>query len=1777
MSDEKDIKVQKELINQKIIELKYIEKTLSLFHKDKYREEIRKIKEILENLKRNKTLQNKDNKQILEDISNLSKLKSLCSVIDKVKDLLLFKIIYKNVNERDQENRFNKAITLLDEINKDLHKDSITIKELYSKNKIIFDKIIEKLGNNEELFNRFIQQIVVYFNLDKIGPKFNDLIILFQSKKYEKEINSIAYFFKNFQDDKHFFNKFPNNYETLSQKDFDEFKKDLEMLKNEGIYNYVEKKNYLKFFFAFYEQNEAINYLLSYIDKIEQIRLLYDKLDPNNKAITIRDIKNLEECIKTFKRFKELKNNFEIFNYIKQLTTEQIDKFISYSKNYLSFIDLENDDYFNDNFGDNIYHKINGILDNSSFNFNQDNESFFLENNNEIISFEELINLKNKITIKDEKSKEYYTAKLQKLNFFKILISNTETIYNNMIFFRIKGCNLPISIKINTKHLETKYIIEEKEKSFEEIINFLSKVKSDYISQLDYCYKNDKYLRFLYGKLFRKLVLHLQCNYDIDIISRFILNKINNNEIIKDGELLNNYNANDYLSHHQLMIENSFQNISNYLITLFNNNETSFYNHYNKILIKGINNYKGIYLHKCIDESMEEFVIKIYIDKLGQLPMAQNILFCNQETTQEEMQAFFYRSILCDYNTLFTVIINDSFSDYQQNLMYNFISELLSYRREIMKIKNEKEKTNTYLDSCIIFVYGDNINDLTFLGELGEDIKFGDENINTKFNDNSIIKNVKVISSDFCGLGKSYEIKKEISEYNKIYYYFTISETDSKNDIFVKLENLLKKIKKENKENYDKIAIHLDMPEHGDISIINEFLFSFLITKFYCYNGNIIFIPNEIEIYVEIPNNFNNNYLSKYGLLNIFERKNITLDKMPKLDLPKEAINIFKNTLGYDSLDKIEQFIKDKIGMKNYSYYQVQIFLKILISQLSNFKGNIKFIEGGKDVTEKTIMEIVNSTKYFVSNSFSRILLQKNANENNFIELCSKIYDYDLENIRYDLPLVSIQKGKYSFDKIYIGKEKVRENKSDNHIYLGMLKSFLNLQNDIEKDIGENKSLLSILNSDNYILTNDIFRKMVLIYYRIKANIPVILIGEEAIGKLSLVIKLNQLLNNGEKTIRVINIHPDLSELKICNIMKEINERSNLVKKETWVYFDNIYTCPSFSLIKEIFINRTFNGEKLNDKIRIIGAYCPYRPKRKNFHELKRGDNRSEKLVNKVKTLPLSLLYFVFNFGYMNQEDEKKYIFSILNNLFTEEEKNLHLITTEIILKCNEFLRKIYDPSIISLGEISKFLKLVQFFMRYYEIKEECMNKKGKQDKNLLFKIKSIICSIYICYYNKLSDEMHKHNFNFAIKSIILKLVNSIEENDKNEKTDEFIKGSLFDEIKYKPLKEDLSNEEINNFSDLLKIEQDFILNKIELDIGIGKNDLLKENIFLSFISLLTNIPLILIGQTGTSKSLSIELIKKSMKGKYSKDKFFKKFPRIIPIELTCSDSTTSEDIENIFEIANNKFRHYYNKNNKEMPIFVILFDKIHLLETKIFNILCTKLKYEGINERINFIGLSNYNLNTSLINNSFVVCLPNLEEQSDNLLYTTRCIVESIDEDLSEEKIFEILSRSYYEYKNKLYFIQKLIALKKFTTDNEDENDLNLEHAMFEEIQVMNDFRNVLENTKTIEADFHRVDNFFDLIKGIVKDMEGLNYDEEEIAQIVKKHIEINFGGLDYEIDIDLNLKFDDIRREINLVKDILDGGEKINDKIRIGSEVVFKNIYNLMCKRYGLNDYQI
>jgi hypothetical protein len=88
------------------------------------------------------------------------------------------------------------------------------------------------------------------------------------------------------------------------------------------------------------------------------------------------------------------------------------------------------------------------------------------------------------------------------------------------------------------------------------------------------------------------------------------------------------------------------------------------------------------------------------LDKIGKIPIAQNILITSKETSYEEMQAFFHRSILCKYNTLFVVEINGSFSNYQQRCMNIFIDKLLTYKN---KIFNEKNNDNEIIDKSNTF------------------------------------------------------------------------------------------------------------------------------------------------------------------------------------------------------------------------------------------------------------------------------------------------------------------------------------------------------------------------------------------------------------------------------------------------------------------------------------------------------------------------------------------------------------------------------------------------------------------------------------------------------------------------------------------------------------------------------------------------------------------------------------------------------------------------------------------------------------------------------------------------------------------------------------------------------------------------------------------------------------------------------------------------------------------------------------------------------------------
>lgn len=115
------------------------------------------------------------------------------------------------------------------------------------------------------------------------------------------------------------------------------------------------------------------------------------------------------------------------------------------------------------------------------------------------------------------------------------------------------------------------------------------------------------------------------------------------------------------------------------------------------------------------------------------------------------------------------------------------------------------------------------------------------------------------------------------------------------------------------------------MTESEETSIVNEFFFSFLITRFYTNNENNIYISKNIQIFIEISNCFID-YLSKFSILTIFDKENITFNNMPKFDYSNDIIRHFEDMKGINSNEDVQKFVKINIGdgdqNSKYSYHK---------------------------------------------------------------------------------------------------------------------------------------------------------------------------------------------------------------------------------------------------------------------------------------------------------------------------------------------------------------------------------------------------------------------------------------------------------------------------------------------------------------------------------------------------------------------------------------------------------------------------------------------------------------------------------------------------------------------------------------------------------------------------------------------------------------------------------------------------------------------------------------
>ena len=382
-------------------------------------------------------------------------------------------------------------------------------------------------------------------------------------------------------------------------------------------------------------------------------------------------------------------------------------------------------------------------------------------------------------------------------------------------------------------------------------------------------------------------------------------------------------------------------------------------------------NYKGVYIHYINgSENLEKYLFCIYLYITKNVPASQNILLCSKDISNEELTAFLYRALLCEYNACFII---GGIESLESDKRVKFLSLL----NNILKKKNRK------IESCLILLYTDEEIDiyktlisLTYIQLL--DIK--EKNYVYKWIKKEELNYDLTYSSKF-GIGKSKDIELNIKILNKKYIYFPFGGFINRKDIFERIKNLEAHWLSPECNPKD-CAIHLDIYDSDQIDLMTEFLISILITKLYGHGEDMFYFPKEIEIHIEIPNEFFD-IKEKFKILDLFSGYSMGLQQLitendinsnvqivanflqlmenekefKKFSLYFEGLTPYSFSLYLDNgkykkpkildayychnliLNKVKQMIPEP------NYYQIKSFIDIFATQLKSFIRNFTINE----------------------------------------------------------------------------------------------------------------------------------------------------------------------------------------------------------------------------------------------------------------------------------------------------------------------------------------------------------------------------------------------------------------------------------------------------------------------------------------------------------------------------------------------------------------------------------------------------------------------------------------------------------------------------------------------------------------------------------------------------------------------------------------------------------------------------------------------------------------
>ena len=523
-------------------------------------------------------------------------------------------------------------------------------------------------------------------------------------------------------------------------------------------------------------------------------------------------------------------------------------------------------------------------------------------------------------------------------------------------------------------------------------------------------------------------------------------------------------------------------------------------------------------------------------------------------------------------------------------------------------------------------------------------------------------------------------------------------------------------------------------------------------------------------------------------------------------------------------------------------------------------------------------------------------------------------------------------------------------------------------------------------------------------------------------------------------------------------------------------------------------LKKTCKGKKIRDNVIFLGTCNPFRVKLNDNETLglTHEKHKQSKLAYNVHPLPHSLLVFVVEFKTPEKTDIKKYISCITKDFLKESIEDerilnrIQKIAERLISEAHYYFEDKYEISSVSLREINRVEKLFKWFNSKLLRNPYIMkNLNLHNDEKIYFYALNL--SIYFCYYlrlyNKNEQKIFEDKMEKNLKSIIDELI-------EEKKSNENLQIETYNDFKF------------NEFP--LKIERE-IANYISIKRGIAKNKTLLENLFVVFVCLNTKIQLYIIGKPGGSKTLSVQLIFESMKGKDSFHEFFKFYPKIYVKSYQGSETSTSSGIKRIFKRA--KLSLEGNNNSKDI-ISVVYFDELGLADISDNNplkVLQHILENDEEAEMIGFIGISNWILDASKMNRGILYYIKDFDEK--DVIDTAEAIADSYDEKLKQNY------KEYYKYLSLAY----LKYMKKLKKDSE-----NIDNSFIKQFHGKRDFYHLIKliSKLFIKNNFpvNKVDIDNILIESIIRNFDGLENSINNFTNELKKI----YPSLNYTRNID-------------------------------------------------------